>query len=129
MRAKLKRLHSPDIQDLENWSPGDQYFGFLLQAMIGPDDGDGEESFSLTVCTADWFRDHCMGHGIRLGSQTLLVVKYDYTSIKRFLERAAQRVEADNWRSLAQRLSWLGEWEFADYQAASAGQDDRDVGS
>jgi len=28
MRAKLKGLHSPDIDALENWSPGDAPFGF-----------------------------------------------------------------------------------------------------
>ena len=49
MRAKLKGLHSPDIDNLENWSSGKKPFGFLLQAMIGPGDGPGEESFNLTV--------------------------------------------------------------------------------
>ena len=97
--------------------------------MIGPAGGDGEESFDLTVCTPDWFRDHRMGHGMIMGSHTLFVAKYDYPAIKRFLERAAQRVEADNWPALAQCLSCLGHWEFADFQAASAGQSDGDVGS
>ena len=44
MRAMLKRLHSPDIYNLDVWSPGDERFGFLLQAMIGPSDSSDEES-------------------------------------------------------------------------------------
>jgi hypothetical protein len=129
MRARLKRLHSPDIQDLESWSPGGEDFGFQLQAMIGPDGSDGEESFTLSVCTPDWFRDHCMKQSPIIGSQTLFVAKYDYVSIKRFIERAVQRVEGDNWGEIAQCLCWLGEWEFANYPADSTGPEDRDVRS
>jgi hypothetical protein len=117
MRARLKRLHSPDVADLESWSPGDKDFGLLLQAMIGPDGNDGEESFSLTVCTPDWFSGHRMEQGLRMGSQTLFVARYDYLLIRHFIERAAQRAEADNWQELALGLSWLGEWEFANYRA------------
>lgn len=44
MNAKLKRLHSPDIYNLENYHPeSPDSFCFLLQAMIGPADEDGEE--------------------------------------------------------------------------------------
>jgi hypothetical protein len=47
VRATLKGLHSPDIEDLERWVPNGEPFGFLLQAMIGPSDGSGAESFTL----------------------------------------------------------------------------------
>lgn len=116
MRATLKGLHSPDIDDLENWSPGDEPFGFLLQAMIGPSDGPGEESFDLTVCTPEWFAAHRMEAGIVMGSRTLFVSAYDYRAVKAFLERAAQRAEGKNWREIAESLSWLGTWEFENYR-------------
>lgn len=42
MRAKLKRLHSPDIYDLRAFIPEEpDKFGFLLQAMIGPEGLEG----------------------------------------------------------------------------------------
>ena len=116
MRAKLKGLHSPDIDNLETWSPGGGPFGFFLQAMIGPSDGPGEESFNLTVCTPEWFAAHRMETGIMMGSRTLFVSVYDYRAIRTYLERAAQRTEGKNWREIAESLSWLGEWEFENYQ-------------
>ena len=116
MRAELKCLHCPNIDDLENWSPGDEPFGIFVQAMIGPSDGPGEESFNLTVCTPEWFAAHKMGNGIVMGSRTLFVSRYDYRMIKAYLERAAQRAEGNSWREIAEGLSWLGEWEFENYR-------------
>ncbi len=52
MNAELKRLHSPDVYDLENYQPENlEMFGFLLQAMVGPEGKEGEESFDIEVCT------------------------------------------------------------------------------
>ena len=117
MRAKLKGLHSPDIDDLEHWSPDSDSFGFLLQAMIGPADGSGHESFDLIVCTSDWFADHEMAEApIRSGHHTLFVKRYDYRMLKAFIERAVHAVEADSWSGVAEKLSWLGNWEFANYR-------------
>lgn len=53
MDAKLKRLHSPDIYNLETYQP--EYansFCFLLQAMVGPEGEEGEECFDIEVCTS-----------------------------------------------------------------------------
>src|SRR5437868_1154310 len=105
MRVKLKDLCSPDIPDLKNWSANETQFGFLLDAMIGPSDSDGEETFSLTVCTVGWFHVHQMkGSAIRSGVHTLFVTDYDYRTLWTFIERAVNRVEADSWRGLAEKL-------------------------
>jgi hypothetical protein len=117
MRAKLKELHSLNIDDLEHWSPDGDSFGFLLQAMIGPANGPGYESFDIVVCTPDWFADHEMANAtIRSGHHTLFVKAYDYRQIRAFIERAVHAVEADTWSQIAERLSWLGLWEFANYR-------------
>lgn len=116
MRAKLKRLHSPDIDNLEAWSPRDEPFGFYLDAMIGPSDSEGEESFGITVCTPQWFSNERMsGQTIRSGLHTLFVSRYDYRALWDFIERAAQRSEGKDWNEIGLKLSWLGQWEFADY--------------
>jgi hypothetical protein len=118
MRAKLKRLHSPDIPDLENWYPGEGPFGFLLQAMVGPASSDGEESFDMIVCTPEWFAERMRGQLVMSGIHTLFISNYDYGAPKRFIERSVERSEAEDWSKLADRLSWLGHWEFADYRHA-----------
>jgi hypothetical protein len=41
MQAALKRLLSPDIADLQTHVPeDDEKFGFLLQVMVGPANGE-----------------------------------------------------------------------------------------
>jgi hypothetical protein len=116
MRAKLKGLHCPSIDDLENWSSGEEPFGIFIQAMIGPSDSPGEESFGLTVCTPDWFAANKMGDGVTSADRTLFVKRYDYRVLLTYLERAAQRTEGKNWTEIAESLSWLGEWEFENYK-------------
>ena len=55
--SKIETNAQPGCLGIEKYSPGDAPFGFLLQAMIGPLDSDGEESFQLVVCTPDWFAE------------------------------------------------------------------------
>jgi hypothetical protein len=48
--AKIRYLHSPDI-DPDSYVPDDPTrFMFLIQMIAGPDGGPGEESFDFTVC-------------------------------------------------------------------------------
>jgi len=116
VRAKLKSLNSPDIAKLETWSPGDGPFGFHLDVFIATIDSEGEDRFGITVCTPEWFASEVMrGQAIRSGIHTLFVTTYDYRALWNFIERAAQRSEGANWSEIGAKLSWLGDWEFADY--------------
>jgi hypothetical protein len=72
MEAQLKSLHSPDVPNLESWVPEDPAsWVFLLQAMIGPKNAEGEESFDIMVCTPSWLATTLSTDGIRTGEHML----------------------------------------------------------
>lgn len=116
MNAELKRLHSPDVYDLENYQPEDPgKFGFLLQAMIGPEGKEGEESFDMDVCTPRWLEET---HGIDevvIGRHYLIVREYNYQRIVTTIKDFLRDCSGENWSDVAERVSRLGKWEFEDY--------------
>ena len=116
MRAKLKRVHSPDILDFSTYWPEDPAnFGFLLQMRVGPDDQDGEEAFDLTVCTPKWLTQNYRLEDIVVGRHKLIVFEYDFHRLLRFLEAFCQRCTGSTWEEVAAQVSQLGRWEFESY--------------
>ena len=65
MRAELKSLHSPDADPLRDFAPVGP-FGLLVQAMIGPHEQEGYESFDFMLCTPEWFASN-MRSDIEMG--------------------------------------------------------------
>jgi hypothetical protein len=113
----LKRLHSPDVLDLESYSPTDQTcFSFLLQAMFGPEGDEGEESFDVVVCTPSWLAREVERKGIVDGRHHLIVGTFDLETIRSFLTRYANTCTGKSWQEAASKLSRLGKWEFEDYK-------------
>ena len=94
MRAQLKRLHSPDVYDLETFAPEPaDDFGFLLQVMVGPEGVEGEESFDVMVCTPEWLKRNFKTSDIVIGRHRLIVFEYDYPRLKSFLARRCEKCE------------------------------------
>lgn len=117
MQAELKRLHSPDIGDLKAYSPEEpDNFGFLLQAMIGPEGQDGEESFDIVVCTPEWLKRNHPATKVVLGRHHLIVFRYDYRSLASYIAAFAGRCTGESWQEVACQLGRLGRWEFDDYR-------------
>ena len=116
MRAAVRRFHSPDIDDLERFRPADaDSFSFLLQIMIGPADGDAEESFDVVVCTPTWLLRNHERKDIIFGRHRLVVLEYDFERIRRVIQDYCARLNAPTWEGLAAKLARLGKWEFEDY--------------
>lgn len=79
MDAKLKRLHSPDIYNLETYQP--EYansFCFLLQAMVGPEGEEGEECFDIEVCTSKRIEENLGLDEAPVGQHYLTLHSYNY---------------------------------------------------
>ena len=114
----LKRLHSPDARDLTSFSPADPTcFSLLLQAMFGPEGGEGEESFDILVCTPQRLAQEVECRGILDGRHHLVVGKFDLSAIRSFLVAYSKDCAGNTWQEAAVKLSRLGKWEFEDYRA------------
>lgn len=116
-RPVLKRLHSPDAYDLHTFQPTDpKAFGILVQAMFGPENSEGEESFDIVVCTPAWLERQLKANGIIDARHHLIVGEFDLPRLQRFLTEYGNQCAAETWGEMALKLSRLGKWEFEDYR-------------
>ena len=117
MKAELRGIHSPDVRDLEKYSPKEyDNFGILIQALIGPSTSIGEESFAFLVCTPKWIESEMMKDGILFGKGYLIIKEYNYKTILSAIQGLCSRTWGENWDTIADKLSRFGDWEFEDYQ-------------
>ena len=93
-------------------------FAFGARLMIGPQDGPGEESFDLTVCSPEWLAERCWGGAPMNGLHHVIVdwKSFDERVLRRWLEDRVNVVEAATWQDIADRLCRLGWWEFEGYR-------------
>lgn len=116
VRACLKRLHSPDVYDLDSYRPTDESrFALQLQAFFGPEGSEGEESFDLVVCTPGWLAQKVEQERVISGRHYLIVNEYNIEEIRTFLVRYATRCPGRTWNEVAEKLARIGLWEFEDY--------------
>lgn len=116
VRAVIRRLHSPDIHDLRAYEPVQaDTFGFLLQVLVGPDNGPGEESFDVYVCTPKWLITRYNEGDIIVGTHMLIVFRYDYQQLHEFVEQRVRNAVGATWLDVARQLALFGKWEFQDY--------------
>jgi hypothetical protein len=117
MRATIKAINSPDVDNLQEHSfdrPEDVYL--LIQLFIGPACEKGEELFTVVVCTAEALKSHYAGKTPRGLRHHLLVEAYDYETVRRHIEKICDRVEGETWRDIGERLNRYFTWEFEDDQ-------------
>lgn len=116
MRAAVRRFHSPDA-DLDTFRPADPAdFAVLVQAMLAPENSEGEESFDVLVCTPAWLARTAATAGPVVGRHHLVVNAWDRDVVLHALTEEFTAVTADSWADLAARLGRIGKWEFEDYR-------------
>jgi hypothetical protein len=122
VQAILKGLHSLDLSvgDVENYLPDEEdNFGFVLRAMVGTVDGEGEESFDITVCTPKWLAENYGPTEVLLGLHKIIVFKYDYRRLRGFIEKYLMHCSGSTWEEVAYKVNLLGQWEFEGYRPNS----------
>jgi Immunity protein 8 len=115
VKPVVRHFISPDV-DLDNFNPSEpDNFSFLLQALVGPIDQEGEESLQFVVCTPRNLAERLSLEKVIFGRSYVIV---EFTDIRKILEavRAAiQRIEGPTWVDVGRRLSRLGVYEFEDF--------------
>ena len=116
IRPELKRLHSPDIFNLNCPAIDDSVpFCVLIQAMFGLEGADEQESFDLLVCNPKWVEAKA-AEGAFSGRHHLIVARFDIDEIRSFLRDISKTCEGSNWDEVAEKLGRFGKWEFEDYK-------------
>ena len=118
MRAAVKDFLTFDFDRSAPLSnPSDA--GFLVQMLVGPADGPGEESFQVMVCTPAWLERYVDRIGPLIGRHYLIVQDFDWPRVRTFLQQAVETCEAELWHDLAEQIGRIGKWEFEDYRSES----------
>jgi hypothetical protein len=116
VRPVLRYLHSPDVPDLAMFVPQDEAFGILVQAMIGPHERSGEESFDIMVCNLQWLAERVECENIVLGTHHLIMREYNYAKLHAFISKYVSTCSGATWAEVAIKLGHFGWWEFEGYK-------------
>ena len=120
VRAKVKRIYSPDVEDLRSFASGDNSFRFLLTLFVGPADSEGEESFDVVVCTPEWLLANVKEDEVLFLNPYVLMKAYNYDLL---LNKVVGRIEGifgKDWKEVAEKISAFTHWEFAGYRSKVA---------
>jgi hypothetical protein len=116
MRAAVRHFISPDV-DLENFHPDDpENFSFLLQAIVGPVDSEGDESLQMIVCTPAYLRSRLDTETVIFGRPYVIVGSPGLSRILGSIKASIERIDGRDWGEVAKKLARLGIWEFEDFQ-------------
>jgi Immunity protein 8 len=118
IQPEIRYFFSPDVDDFGRYVPPDpERFAFLLQMMIGPQGGPGEESFDVQVVSVGWVAQQVERFGALSGERLLIVGAYDWPAIAAYLRGRVAQSGAEDWRAVATKISGFAEWEFEGYEA------------
>jgi hypothetical protein len=115
IRAQLKRLHSPDLLHLKSDLPDEpQHCAILVQAHIGPENLDGEETFDFLVCTPSYLTEELSNHPYIFGRHRLIVTSFSLNTVQSAIAALCSRTWGRDWNEVAHKLARYGAWEYED---------------
>ena len=111
MKAELRGSTSPDLES--DTSPSDPLdCKILIEAMIGPKDQPGEESFQFVVATPSALSSVELP---RWGRGLLLVESFDWKAVGGAVEKVLSHCEGADWDEVAGKIGRYADWEFDGY--------------
>ena len=114
---KVKAIYTCDMESLESYKPTDpRSFSLSVRAMVGPAEGQGQESFDRNVCTPKWLQEQTDREGYVLGLHRLFVASYNPSQIRQLITKFIERCGGNSWSDVANKISRIASWEFEDYR-------------
>lgn len=116
MRAQIRELFSLEVDQLDRYVPADTLdFSVSIRLVAGPAGEDGAESFDFIVCSPARLASQIRDGSAFLVRHVVLVERFDFSVVRKFVERFVHSCDGADWLTIAAKLSRLGQWEFEDY--------------
>jgi immunity protein 8 of polymorphic toxin system len=116
VRAVIRGFEGLGRDEPETYvSPDPVDDAFWLRMLVGPQEGPGEESFDVLVCTPAWLARVVSEEGPQIGRHRLILSTLNLREAEEFLQRRIEGLHGSTWTDLAAKIGRLGYWEFEDY--------------
>lgn len=103
--------------NLRTWAPDDpDVFAELVMLDIGPRKGKGADSFTLRVATPAGLDRLEARDGIVATRPLLVMRRYDFDDLWRWIERTVASCEAETWPACVENLRRYFAWEYENYK-------------
>ena len=115
MNAKVRHFLSPDIDLDDPTATIEDGSSYLLQAIVGPSDGDGGESLQFDVCTVDHLRRRLESERLLWGHSLIVVEPILVGALLKLVTDRIERTSGASWPDVAAKLSKLGTYEYDEH--------------
>lgn len=122
IRAEVRSIHLPDHEGgLQAFTPRDtEDFSVHVQLILGPEDGQGEESFEFELLTPRALSGRLESQkGPLTGRHLVFVRRYDPDVVEAWIRRWVGECRGNDWTEVGHKLSRWAFWEFEDYRECS----------
>jgi hypothetical protein len=104
--------------NIRTWSPDNpECFAEVVSLDIGPKPGKGADSFNIRVASPAGLATLDAKDGIVAGRPLLVMQRYDYDSLWRWLEGKVAVCEAETWPACVEKLRRYFDWEYDNYSS------------
>ena len=119
VKPHIHGYYSSDVDDLSTFQGGEREdIYFPLDVYIGSTEKGGADVFQIQIASPEAMRSRFEEQICVSGRHHLIVMDYDWKSIRSFLEELIASCESDNWDKVTEKLARYFHWESEDYVAA-----------
>lgn len=117
MKLTIRSVFVGECPNIRNWQPEDpQRVAVMVCVDIGPKTRKGADTFCIRVATPDGLHAMEAKDGILATRPLLIMHRYDFNDLWRWLERTVAACEAETWPACVEKLQRYFDWEYDGYK-------------